>query len=166
MVNSEHNISTYIANNTQLGHHDIMKIHILTVGEPKLDYAKSGWQEYLSRLNHYHQVRTTHLADKWAYDADKMLTAAGNAYKIVLIIDGPQLTSHELAKLLESRSNDGRETCFIIGGPEGIPQEVIDKSDGKLSFSKLTFPHDLAMVVLLEALYRASTINANQPYHK
>jgi 23S rRNA (pseudouridine1915-N3)-methyltransferase len=143
-----------------------MKIHLLTVGEPKLAYAKSGWDEYLGRLRHYHQIRITHLADKWAYDNDKLLAAAGNAYKVALIIDGPQLTSPELAQFLEKRANEGREVCFMIGGPEGLPQDVINAADSKLSFSKLTFPHDLAMVVLAEALYRASTIAAGHPYHK
>lgn len=71
-----------------------------------------------------------------------------------------------LARFLAKRSQEGREVSFIIGGPEGLPEEVINTADHKLSLSELTFPHDLAMVVLLEALYRASTINSNHPYHK
>ena len=69
----------------------------------------------------------------------------------------------ELADFLEKRALDGRENCFIIGGPEGLPQEVSDQSDFQWGLARLTFPHDLAMVVLLEALYRASTIAAGQP---
>lgn len=143
-----------------------MKIHIITVGEPKLVYAKAGWDEYLKRLNHYHSVRVTHIPDKWAYDATYILQAAGTAYKTALVIDGKQYTSPELADFLEKRAYDAREVCFLIGGPEGLPQDVIQQADFGWGLARLTFPHDLAMVVLLEALYRASTINAGIPYHK
>ena len=143
-----------------------MKLHIITVGEPKLTYAKQGWSEYLARLSRMHQVRVTHIANKYAYDAAAILQAAGNAYKVGLIIEGRMLSSPELATFLEKRALEGREIAWVIGGPEGLPQAVIDQVDFAWSFSKLTFPHDLAMVVLLEALYRASTISAGHPYHK
>jgi 23S rRNA (pseudouridine1915-N3)-methyltransferase len=143
-----------------------MKLHIITIGEPKLAYAKQGWSEYLKRLRRYHDVRVTHLADKWAYNAGHILQAAGNAYKVALVIDGPQLDSPELAAFLDKRAMDGRELCLLVGGPEGLPTEVIAAADHQWSFSKLTFPHDLAMVVLMESLYRASTISAGHPYHK
>jgi 23S rRNA (pseudouridine1915-N3)-methyltransferase len=143
-----------------------MKLHIVTVGEPKLAYAKAGWDEYLKRLQHYHAVRTTHIADKWAYDSAYIQQTAGNAYKVALVVDGNQLASPALAAFLEKRAIEARGVCFIIGGPEGLPQEVSNQSDFQWGLSRLTFPHDLAMVVLLEALYRASTISAGQPYHK
>lgn len=143
-----------------------MKLHLITVGEPKLAYAREGWQEYWKRLQHYHTLRVTHVPDKWAYDANYLLQAAGNAYKAALVIDGKQFTSPELALFLEKRALEGREVALLIGGPEGLPQAVIDASDLQLGLSRLTFPHDLAMVIALEALYRASTISAGQPYHK
>jgi 23S rRNA (pseudouridine1915-N3)-methyltransferase len=143
-----------------------MKLHIITIGEPKLSYAKAGWEEYLKRLRRYHDVRVTHLADKWAYDAPHILQTAGKVYKVALVIDGPQFSSEELSAFLDKRALDGRELCLIVGGPEGLPDEVIAASEQQWSLSKLTFPHDLAMVVLLEALYRASTISAGHPYHK
>jgi 23S rRNA (pseudouridine1915-N3)-methyltransferase len=143
-----------------------MKIHIVTIGEPKLAYARAGWEEYFGRLTHYHNVRVTHVADKYAYNSQYLLDACGNAYKVALVIEGKQFDSPELAQFLEKRALEGRELCFIVGGPEGLPQEFIDKADFAWSLSKLTFPHDLAMVVLLEALYRASTITAGTPYHK
>lgn len=143
-----------------------MKLHIVTVGEPKLAYAKSGWDEYLKRLQHYHTVRVTHVADKWAYDAAYLQQVAGNAYRIALVIDGKQYTSPDLAAMLDKRAIDAREVCFLVGGPEGLPQLVINQADANWGLSKLTFPHDLAMVILLEALYRASTISAGIPYHK
>ena len=143
-----------------------MKLHLLTIGEPKLLYAKQGWEEYLKRLGRFHQVRVTHLSDKWAHDAEKILQTVGSGYKVALVIDGTEFSSEELAEFLEKRAVDGRELCCIIGGPEGLPPEVIEKADYTWSFGKLTYPHDLAMVVLAEALYRASTITVGHPYHR
>jgi 23S rRNA (pseudouridine1915-N3)-methyltransferase len=143
-----------------------MKLHLLTIGEPRLAYARAGWQEYLKRLRHYHNVRVTHIPDKQAADGNYILQAAGNAYKVALVVGGRQYTSPELAGLLEKRALEAREVCFMVGGPEGLPQKVIDDTDLQLGLSELTFPHDLAIVILTEALYRASTISAGQPYHK
>lgn len=143
-----------------------VKIRIITVGEPKLPYAKQGWEEYTKRLSRFHQLQVTHLSDKWAYDPERIRAAIGKSYCIALVIDGKQFTSQELADFLESRSNQSREICFIIGGPEGLPQKIIDTADVHLGLSRLTFPHDLAMLILTEALYRASAINAHLPYHK
>lgn len=143
-----------------------MKLHVITIGKPKLPYASLAWEEYLGRLQRFHEVKTTQIPDKSAYNPDKILETAGNGYKVILEITGKQLPSPELADFLKKRELEAREVAFIIGGPEGLPQEVINKADYQWSFSKLTFPHDLAMVVLLEALYRASTINAGLPYHK
>jgi 23S rRNA (pseudouridine1915-N3)-methyltransferase len=142
-----------------------MKIHIVTIGQPKLKYAKDGWEEYTKRLSHYHQLRTTHIADKHN-DAEHFIEAIGNSYLVVMEITGKSLTSRELSDWLEKRAIDSREVCFVIGGPDGIPEQVIDKADFKLSLGSLTYPHDLAMVILSEALYRASTIAAGQPYHR
>lgn len=143
-----------------------MKLHILTIGKPKLAYAQLGWEDYMTRLQRLHDVRTTHLHDKYANDAAKILETAGNAHKVILEIMGQQYTSPQLADFLERQALTGRELCFIIGGPDGLPASVIDAGDSLLSLSRLTLPHDLAMVTLLEALFRASTINAHLPYHK
>lgn len=143
-----------------------MKIHIITIGKPKLSYAVAGWDEYLSRLNRLHTVRTTQLADKFAYDTSKIREAQGSSHKVVLEITGKQYTSTELAAQLTKLELLGKEISFLIGGPEGLPQDIRDSADLQWSFSKLTLPHDLAMVTLLESLYRASTINAGLPYHK
>lgn len=142
-----------------------MKLHLITIGQPKLDYAKSGFAEYIQRLRHYHQVEVTHIADK-NNDANHLLAAAGNSYKVGLVIPGKELSSPELATFLEKRALETREVSFIIGGPNGLPSEVIEKLDYQWSLGKLTLPHDLAMLVLAETLYRASTITAGQPYHR
>ncbi len=142
-----------------------MKLHIITVGAPKLAYAKAGWDEYLQRLRHFHTVRVTQVADK-NNDAEHLLAAAAKTTLVALVIDGPQLSSHQLADFLAKRALESREVSFVIGGPAGLPAEVIAQAAHSWSLSSLTFPHDLAMVVLLETLYRSSTINSGQPYHK
>lgn len=143
-----------------------MKLHIVTIGKPKLAYAVAGWDEYLGRLQRLHSVRVSHLNDKYAYDAAKILETVGTSFVVALEITGKQLTSPELADFLQARELESREVSFVIGGPEGLPDSVRKSAHYSLSFGKLTLPHDLAMIVLLEALYRASTINAHLPYHK
>ncbi len=142
-----------------------MKIHIITIGSPKLAYAKQGWQEYWQRLKHYHDLRVTHIADKFN-DSQHILEAIGKSYAICLEIEGQQFDSVQLADFLEKRAYDGGEVSFLIGGPDGLPEDVRRAADLQWSFGKLTLPHDLAMVTLLETLYRASTINAGHPYHR
>ena len=142
-----------------------MKLHIITIGQPKHSYAQDGFATYTQRLSKLHTLRVTHIPDKHN-DSEHILAHAGAAHKVALVIDGTQLTSEELADFLTKTELDAREVCFIIGGPDGLPQSVIAASDTQLSLSKLTFPHDLAMLILSEALYRASTIQAGHPYHR
>jgi len=118
------------------------------------------------RLIKFHKIRVTHLNDKYANDAAKILEKAAGSYKVALVIDGKAMDSPKLAHFLKKHELEGGEISFIVGGPEGLPAKVIKECDYEWSLSPLTFPHDLAMVVLLEALYRASTINAGLPYHK
>jgi 23S rRNA (pseudouridine1915-N3)-methyltransferase len=142
-----------------------MKINIVTVGQPRLKYAQEGWGEYYGRLGHYHQLRTTRIQDKHD-DAKHILAATEGSYSIGLVIDGQQFSSPQLAAFLDKKALEAKEVSFIIGGPDGFPAEVIEQLDYRWSLGKLTLPHDLAMVVTLEALYRASTINAGRPYHR
>lgn len=141
-----------------------MKLHIVTIGKPKLDYAKKGWAEYLKRLKKQHDVRVTHIADK-KNNVKTILATTEGSYRVGLVINAPQMSSLTLADFLQKRSMEGREVSFIIGGPDGLPQEVISDCNTLWSMSALTFPHDLAMVILLETLYRSSTITAGHPYH-
>lgn len=143
-----------------------MKIHIVTVGKPKLSYAKQGWEEYFKRLSRLHSVRTTVVSDKHAYDTAYLLETVRGTVWCAMEITGTEYTSEKLAGFLRARELEARELSFIIGGPEGLPAEVRQAADYQWSLGRLTLPHDLAMVVTLEAIYRASTINAGLPYHK
>jgi len=143
-----------------------MKLHIVTVGKPKLPYAADGWNEYLGRLQRLHTVRVTQLGDKHANDSAKFREVIAGSYVVVMEITGRDPTSHQLADFLRSRELEAREVSLVIGGPDGLPADIRQSADYQWSLSRLTFPHDLAMVVTLEALYRASTINAGLPYHR
>ncbi|QQS19382.1 23S rRNA (pseudouridine(1915)-N(3))-methyltransferase RlmH [Candidatus Saccharibacteria bacterium] len=143
-----------------------MRLHLLTIGKPKLAYAKLGFEEYAQRLGRLHQLRVTHLSDKYADDAKKILGETQDTVTMVLEINGMEYTSETLADFVRARELESREVCFIIGGPNGLPQQVRDAADYRWSLGRLTLPHDLAMVVTLEALYRASTIISGLPYHK
>lgn len=143
-----------------------VKLHIVTVGKPKLAYAALGWDDYLARLQRLHTVRVTHLADKYADDAAKFKEVTTGTYTVAMEIEGKMFNSQELATFLVKRELAAREVCLMIGGPDGLPQEIRETADYQWSLSRLTLPHDLAMVVTLEALYRASTINAGLPYHR
>lgn len=143
-----------------------MRFHFITVGEPKLEYAKQGWDEYHQRLSRYHKVKTTRLKDK-ADPTQEVLKAAGNAYLMLLDPRGKHLTSEELSAHIDQVGLSGHgEIAFVIGGPDGHSDELRKQAHFLWSMSKLTFPHDLAMVVMLEALYRASTISKGEPYHR
>ena len=85
-----------------------------------------------------------------------------NAHLVLLASDGRELDSVELSRWLEERRQDGRDLCFVIGGPRGLD---LDRCDTRLSLGPLTLPHQLARVVLLEQLYRAHKILAGEPYH-
>jgi 23S rRNA (pseudouridine1915-N3)-methyltransferase len=143
-----------------------MKIQIVTVGKPKLEYAKQGFEEYFTRFSRLHTVHHIVIADKYAYDANYILEATKGTVRVILEITGTEYTSELLADFMRKRELESREVSLIIGGPEGLPQAVRDMADYQWSLGRLTLPHDLAMVVTLEALYRASTINARLPYHK
>lgn len=143
-----------------------MRLHFITVGEPKLDYAKRGWEEYYRRLGRFHQLRVTRVNDRRASDAE-LLAAIGSAYAMPLDLEGRELTSPELAQKLETLAVGGTsEIAFVIGGPDGFGADVRERADFLWKLSNLTLPHDLAMVVMLEALYRASSISAGLPYHR
>jgi 23S rRNA (pseudouridine1915-N3)-methyltransferase len=143
-----------------------MRLHVITIGKPKLAYARSGWEEYLGRLERLHTVRVTHLGDKYADDAARIREATSGTYVVALEITGADPSSESLALFLRERELEAREVSFVIGGPNGLPQEIRESANYRWSLSRLTLPHDLAMVVTLEALFRASTLNAGLPYHR
>jgi 23S rRNA (pseudouridine1915-N3)-methyltransferase len=151
-----------------------MRLHIVTVGTPKLEYAKIGIDLYYTRLERFHKMRVTRVRDSrkngevaMREEGQALLESVGKAFVIALDPRGKSLSTPALAQKLEDLGVQGEgEIAFLIGGDEGLSDEVRTRAGLLWSLSNLTFPHDLAQLVTLEALYRASTVNAGVPYHK
>ncbi len=151
-----------------------MKIHIISVGEPKHEYAQLGVALYGTRLARHHKLKIVHVRDskktglaKKTEEGERLLTAIGNVFCITLEVKGKNYSSEQLSAWLENLATQGTsEIAFVIGGPDGLSDEVRNRANASWSLSNLTLPHDLALLVMLEALYRAATIAKNEPYHR
>ena len=159
-----------------------MKITIITVGKIKEKYLKDAIAEYSKRLSKYCKLEIIEVADEKTPDnaselvenqirskeAERIIKhVKDDAFVITLEINGKQLTSEELAGKINSLGIQGHShIIFIIGGSIGLGQEVLSKSNYALSFSKMTFPHQLMRVILLEQIYRSYRIINGEPYHK
>ena len=159
-----------------------MKITIITVGKIKERYLKDAIAEYSKRLTKYCKLDIVEVADEKTPDnasevveeqirskeAERILKhVKDDAFVITLEINGKQLTSEELAGKIDTLGIQGHShITFIIGGSIGLGTEVLKKSNFALSFSKMTFPHQLMRVILLEQVYRSYRIINGEPYHK
>ena len=159
-----------------------MKITILTVGKIKEKYLRDAIAEYSKRLSRYAKLEIIEVADEKTPDnasetvetniknkeAERLLKyIRDDAYLITLEIKGKQLTSEELAQKIDTLGVQGTShIIFVIGGSLGLGEEVLKRSNYALSFSKMTFPHQLMRVILLEQIYRSYPINCGEPYHK
>ncbi|ASK61834.1 23S rRNA (pseudouridine(1915)-N(3))-methyltransferase RlmH [Virgibacillus phasianinus] len=159
-----------------------MKITIVTVGKLKEKYLKQGIQEYLKRLTAYAKVDIIEVADEKApenmseaemlevkqKEGERILGNIGqDTYVITLEINGKMLSSEQLAAKMDQLATYGKsKIAFVIGGSLGISEAVQKRSDLALSFSKMTFPHQLMRLVLVEQVYRGFRINRGEPYHK
>lgn len=153
------------------------KITIATVGKLHGAYWRAAQQEYLTRLRHYTDVRLIEVKDfvgQGAPDAvamqregEALLAAAKEARRVIaLTATGRQMDSPGLADFLRKQIEVYGSLAFLIGGPVGLSPDVLAACDDALSLSLLTFPHELARVILLEQLYRAVTIIGGEKYHK
>lgn len=145
-----------------------MRLHLITVGEPKLAYARAGWDEYAQRLKHYHKLQVTRVSGSTPQkESQAVLRAAGRAPLVALDPRGRQFGSPELSAFIGAQGLAGvGELAFAVGGPDGHTDELRAAAHTLWSLGALTLPHDLAMVVLAEALYRAGTISRGEPYHR
>ena len=159
-----------------------MKITLITVGKIKEKYLKDAIAEYSKRLSRYCKLEIIEVADEKTPDNASETVEYGirdkegerilkyvrdDAYVVTLEIEGKLLTSEELAKKIENLGIQGTShIIFIIGGSIGLGKEVLKRSDYALSFSKMTFPHQLMRVILLEQIYRSYRIISHEPYHK
>ena len=133
-------------------------------GKVKDTYYRQAWAEYEKRLGAYCRLKSIEVGEE---DDDILSAIPKRSYVIALCINGKQLSSPELAGKIEELEVQGHsEVTFIIGSSRGFGKRVEEAADFKLSFSKMTFPHRLMRVILLEQLYRAMNINAGGKYHK
>lgn len=159
-----------------------MKITILCVGKIKEKYLSSGVAEYIKRLGRYCKIEIIEVQDEKTPDGaseaieikikekekeriEKYIKE--DAYVITLAIEGKQLDSVELSKKIENLGISGvSHIIFLIGGSLGLEDSLLERADYKLSFSKMTFPHQLMRMILLEQIYRSYRIMKGEPYHK
>jgi 23S rRNA (pseudouridine1915-N3)-methyltransferase len=145
-----------------------MRLHVLTIGKPRLAFAKAGVAEYLARFPAKHGVEIESLRASTRDEESKALLARSEGMlRVVLDERGEQITSRDLArKLTNWELQRTKAVAFLIGGADGHSDELRRKADWRWSLSPLTLQHELALVVLLEQLYRARCINAGTPYHR
>ncbi len=150
-------------------------IKIICIGKIKEQYLKNAIDDYLKRIRRYTNIKVIELQDESFSDLSKIIKTEGENilryinkkdYIITLEINGEEISSLELAKKLNNINIEYPNITFIIGGSYGISKEVYDIANYHLSFSKLTFPHQLFRVILLEQIYRVYKINNNESYHK
>lgn len=160
----------------------VLNINIIAVGRLKEKYWTEAVNEYSKRLSRYIKLNITELADEKApenlsvaqkeqvmkKEGDRILKNIDeNDYVVCLEINGKQLSSGDFSRFFETHMLNGISTIsFVIGGSLGLHNDVIKRADYHLSFSKMTFPHQLMRIVLLEQIYRAIKISKNEPYHK
>lgn len=160
-----------------------MDIKIIAVGKIKEKFYKDAIDEYLKRMQTYNKVEIIEVADEMAAEnlSEKELEQVKEKegerilgkiskedYVVSLEILGKQIDSIEFAKFIENEMAEGfgRNLVFIIGGSNGLAKEVSQRSNKKLSFGKMTYPHQLMRVILTEQIYRAYRIINGHPYHK
>jgi 23S rRNA (pseudouridine1915-N3)-methyltransferase len=141
-----------------------VKIKVAWIGKTKEPAIQSLTEEYLKRISHYAEVEALPLKDE-----AKLISFAGSnkdRHKLILLDSrGKQLSSEDFAQFLEREKLNAVPLLFAIGGSDGFSEEARHLATTKISLSKMTFPHELARVVLLEQLYRAFTILSKHPYH-
>ena len=159
-----------------------MKITLVTVGKIKEKFFEDAIKEYSKRLSRYCKLEILQVADEKtpdnasdtvndiikAKEGERLLSCIKDeAYVIALAIDGKMLDSVQLSQKIDNLGISGKsDIVFVIGGSLGLDKRVLDRADFKLSFSPMTFPHQLMRVILLEQIYRSYRIMKNEPYHK
>ena len=160
-----------------------MKISIICVGKIKERYWNMAIEEYLKRLNRYVNIKILEVSDEKLFEnmseldediikkkeGEKILKNIKSKYDFCVLLDinGKNLDSKELANFIEEKTlNSVCHIIFIIGGSLGVSKEVFNRANYCLSFSKMTFTHQMMRVILLEQIYRVFKINKNEPYHK
>jgi 23S rRNA (pseudouridine1915-N3)-methyltransferase len=159
-----------------------LHIQLLAVGKLKERYLADGIAEYIKRLGPYAKVQMVEVPDERApetmspaeeqqvkvKEGERLLAQLrSDTFVVALALDGQTLSSEQLAQQLDQLATYGRsQVAFVIGGSLGLSSEVLARADMRLSFGRMTLPHQLMRLVLVEQIYRACKINRGEPYHK
>ena len=143
-------------------------IRIICPGKIKEQYLVNMIEDYLKRINKYHKLEIIELPDSNPKEEGSRILSKFNnkSFKVALNIKGNKLTSPEFANFIDKNLMNYGNIDFIIGGSDGLSEEVLGKVNYELSFSDLTFPHGLFRAILLEQIYRGFKIINNETYHK
>ena len=145
----------------------MQKIYFVVVGKIKESFYREAVAEYAKRLSRFVKLEIKELAEVADIEAEAGdILRACKGYTIALAVEGKKLSSEKLAEKLQSLEDEGKDVTFVIGSSCGLSETVKNKADFKLSFSDMTFPHQLMRVILAEQVYRAYMINAGAAYHK
>ena len=145
----------------------MQKIYFVVVGKIKEAFYRDAVAEYIKRLSRFAKTEIRELPEgvNPEAEADEILRAV-RGYVVALAVDGEKISSEGLASRLKRLGDEGREITFVIGSSCGLSERVKSAADWKLSFSDMTFPHQLMRVILAEQVYRAFMINSGSAYHK
>ena len=155
-----------------------MKIELAVIGKTSIGYLKQGIDEYIKRLKHYVPFEIKYIDDikntknisedqQKRTEGAKILSLLDKSDFVVLLDEhGKEYTSMQYSSYIQKRMLSGaKKVVFVIGGPYGFSQEVCDRANDKISFSKMTFNHEMIRLIFTEQLYRAYTIINHEPYH-
>ncbi len=145
----------------------MQKVNFVVVGKIKESFYREAVAEYAKRISRFAKVEIKELAEgaNPEVEADDILRAC-KGYVIALAVEGEKLSSEKLAAKMKTLTDSGKELTFVIGSSCGLSARVKQAADYRLSFSDMTFPHQLMRVILAEQVYRAFMINAGSTYHK
>ncbi len=151
----------------------MININIVCVGKLKENFWKEAEQEYLKRLSRFCNLKIIEIEESNQIQIEKALEIEGKdilsqikGKTYLLAIKGKELSSEDFAKEIENSKLESSQLTFVIGSSNGVSQEVQKNLPNKISFGKVTYPHNLARVILLEQIYRAFMINTGSKYHK
>lgn len=145
----------------------MQKINIVCVGKIKEKFYRDAVEEYLKRLSRFAKIEIREISECRTLEEEaKLILNASKGRIIALCVEGKKYSSENLAAYIRELTDTGVECTFIIGSSCGLAEEVKRKADLKLSFSDMTFPHQLMRVILAEQIYRAFMINGGGEYHK
>ncbi len=160
----------------------MLNIEIICVGKMSQKWFSDGFDEYRKRLGAFDKVTVTEISEyRITEDSEasrteavrregeailKQLRSDSRSVKVAMCVEGKQFSSEELAELMEDTRQETSKIVFVIGGSAGLSEEVKKECRVRMSMSRMTFPHQMARMILAEQLYRAESINAGMKYHK